>query len=138
MNNKNSQTLSFRQLTKTFWNTFTKNEALIRKLIDDKVEANILIETLKKIIETAFHEIAFEVGFNGTKYELILSPNGNESLLKQIRYLLDGIPEELKKYWTFYSTKPALGKEGMNVNIYNKNLSAADFTIYTKLEEKRK
>ena len=138
MNNTKQQTQSFRQRTTDFWNIFVKNEATIRKMIDEKAEANDLIEELKTIIETAFFDVAFEVGHNGTKHELILSPNGNETVLKQIRYLLNRRPDEVNELWNFYAAKPAMGHEGMVLSIYDKDISAEDFTVYTNLEEERK
>lgn len=138
MSNTKQQTPSFRQRTTDFWDIFVKKESSVRKMIDDKAEANDLIEELKKIIETAFSDVAFEVGFNGSKHELILSPNGNETILKQIRYLLDRKPKQVDELWNFYAAKPAMGSEGMGLRIYDKDISANDFTIYTNLEEDRK
>lgn len=131
-------TPSFRQRVNEFWNEFLKEEASIKQLMADKVDADTLIGALNKIIEKAFNDVAFEVGHNGQKHELILSPNGNKTVLKQIQYLLKYKPEGVDDRWNFYGAKPAIGSEGMGLSIYGKNITPDDFTVYTELEEDRK
>lgn len=132
------KTPSFKQRVNEFWDEFLKEEVKIRQLMEDKVDAETLIEALSKIIEKAFNDVAFEVGHNGQKHELILSPNGNKTILKQIQYLLRYRPKEIDDRWNFHEAKPAVGSEDMGLRIYDKSISAEDFTIYTELEEDRK
>lgn len=132
------ETISFKQRTIDFWKAFGEKEKNIRQMIDNRAEADDLVGELNKIIQTAFNDVAFEVGHNGEKHELTLSPNGNKTVLKQIQYLLGNRPEHVDSLWNFYEAKPAMGTEGMGLSIYGKNITAEDFIVYTDLNEEKK
>lgn len=138
-NNKTPERKSFKSRVSTFWQVFGEEEAKIRQLMIDKADGNTLVKAMTEILDIAFVDIPFEMGINDeNKHELILSPNGNRVLLIQILYLLKYRPEHLNEKWNFYSSKPAQGTEGMELNIYDIKITAGDFLVYTNLEEERK
>lgn len=81
---------SFRQRTEDAWQAFEKNEAQLRQWIDQRDQSEVvdqLINKCRDILSLAFENSAFELGFNGQKYELILSPEGKRAELFQLVYL---------------------------------------------------
>ena len=58
-----------------------------------------LIEQCEKILNFAFDEICFEMGFNGKKHELILTPEGNRVKLFQLVYFQKHAPKEVLEHW---------------------------------------
>ena len=44
-------------------------------------------------------EISFEMGFNGEKYELILTPEGDKVKLFELVYFQKHAPKEMLKHW---------------------------------------
>ena len=54
-----------------------------------------LMEKLSQALEPAFSSPAFEIGYNGKKYELILSAEGNRSALFPLVYFQKHAPKEV-------------------------------------------
>ena len=80
---------SFRERTQEAWAAFSKVEAQLRQLLDVR-DRSAVQEELISLCETAllpaFLNPAFEVGHNGQKYELILTPEGNLARLYELVY----------------------------------------------------
>ena len=90
---------NFRERTQESWAAFTQIEAELRQIIDtDETHerAEELIEKCGNALKIALRDTAFELGFNGTKYELILSPEGLRNRLFPLVYFEKQIP----KSWT--------------------------------------
>ena len=50
-------------------------------------------------LNQAFDEISFEMGFNGEKYELILTPEGDKVKLFELVYFQKHAPKEVLEHW---------------------------------------
>ena len=75
---------NFRERTQEAWAAFTQIEAELREIMDtDKTHqrGEELIEKCGNALKAALRDTSFELGFNGQKYELILSPEGLRSRL---------------------------------------------------------
>ena len=73
---------NFRERTQEAWTAFSQIEAELRQIMDtDKMHqrGEELIEKCGNALKTALRDTSFELGFNGEKYELILSPEGLRS-----------------------------------------------------------
>ena len=63
--------------TESAWEEFAAQEAQLRQIMDEDKNngrGEELIHQCEAILNQAFDEISFEMGFNGEKYELILTP----------------------------------------------------------------
>lgn len=92
----------FRERTLKAWKAFVKGEKELRRLLDCKDQNNVreeLIGKCSKILELAFDGIAFELGYNGKKYELILSPEGNKTRLFELVYFRSHAPASVLENW---------------------------------------
>lgn len=60
--------------------TFAEQESQLRRIMDedkDHRRSHELITQCGEILDLAFDNISFEMGFDGEKYELILTPEGD-------------------------------------------------------------
>ena len=80
----------FRDRTENWWETFAEMEAELRQMMDEDKEHTRGAEIVAHMEETlnlVFDEISFEMGFNGEKYELILTPEGDKVKLLSLIHI---------------------------------------------------
>ena len=93
---------NFRERTAEAWTAFQAEEAELRKLLDckDRDEASEeLVAKCSGILSLGLENPAFELGFNGEKYELILTPEGNRVKLFELVYFRQQAPAEVLERW---------------------------------------
>ena len=95
-----------------------------------------MIEKCGNALKIALRDTAFELGFNGTKYELILSPEGLRNRLFPLVYFEKQIPKSLQENWNvLVGRQPANGFELRAGEI---EVRAEDVRIWIeKTEDKR-
>ena len=92
----------FRERMETAWEEFAQQEAQLRRMVDedkDHTQGQELVDWMEGILNQAFDEISFEMGFNGEKYELILTPEGDKVKLFELVYFQKHAPKEMLKHW---------------------------------------
>ena len=70
-------TACFRERTENWWETFAEMEGSLRQMMDDDKDHTRgaeLVAQMEETLNLVFDEISFEMGFNGEKHELILTP----------------------------------------------------------------
>ena len=95
----------FRERTQEAWTAFSQIEAELRQIMDtDKMHqrGEELIEKCGNALKTALRDTSFELGFNGEKYELILSPEGLRSRLFPLVYFQKQTPESVLEHWNIW------------------------------------
>ena len=106
-------TKNFRERTREAWTAFARIEGTLRQIMDtDKSHqrSEELIELCSRALEIALSDTAFELGFNGEKYELILSPEGLRSRLFPLVYFQQQAPESVLAHWNIrVGRQPAPG-----------------------------
>ena len=106
-------TKNFRERTREAWAAFARIEGTLRQIMDtDKSHqrSEELIELCSRALEIALSDTAFELGFNGEKYELILSPEGLRSRLFPLVYFQQQAPESVLAHWNIrVGRQPAPG-----------------------------
>ena len=139
---------SFRERTQEAWAAFSKVESQLRQLLDVR-DRSAVQEELISLCETAllpaFLNPAFEVGHNGQKYELILTPEGNLARLYELVYFQRHAPAELLEHWNFpvgrqasvnFSIRTAAGMEisGQDVQVLPEKTDddSLSLTLYCK------
>lgn len=93
---------NFRERTALSWSAFEAGEAKLRSLMDQKDRDEVsegLIGTCNELLSAAFDDVAFELGFNGEKYELILSPEGSQAKLFKLVYFQKHAPASVSEHW---------------------------------------
>ena len=92
----------FRERTEAAWEAFAEQEAQLRQTMDEdknNERGEELIHQCDEILKQVFDEIAFEMGFNGEKYELILTPEGDKVKLFELVYFQKHAPKEVLEHW---------------------------------------
>ena len=96
---------NFRERTQEAWAAFSQIEAELRQIIDTDETHQRGEELVKKCgnaLKTALRDTSFELGFNGEKYELILSPEGLRSRLFPLVYFQKQAPESVLEHWNIW------------------------------------
>ena len=93
---------SFRERTKTAWETFAGQKAELRRFMDEDKKHEYgkeLMEKCDKILHLAFEDISFEMGYGGEKHELILTPEGDKVKLFELAYFQKHAPAQVLENW---------------------------------------
>ena len=96
---------NFRERTQEAWAAFSQIEAELRQIIDTDETHQRGDELIKKCgnaLKTALRDTSFELGFNGEKHELILSPEGLRSRLFPLVYFQKQAPESVLEHWNIW------------------------------------
>ena len=93
---------NFRERTQEAWAAFAGIEAELRAIMEaDKLRerGEEIIEKCSEALELALSSPAFELGFNGEKYELILSAEGSRARLFPLVYFQRHAPASVREHW---------------------------------------
>lgn len=104
----------FRERTQKAWTAFEGEEAEIRAMMDaDKTHerGEEIVDRIERILRLAFEDVSFEVGFNGVKHELILTPEGNRMKLFELVYFRSHASASVLRHWEI-----TLGRRGTSGN----------------------
>lgn len=93
---------NFRERTQEAWAAFAGIEAELRAIMEaDKLRerSEEIIEKCSEALELSLSSPAFELGFNGEKYELILSAEGSRAGLFPLVYFQCQVPASVREHW---------------------------------------
>lgn len=93
---------SFRERTQEAWAAFARVEGELRAAMDAEdphEQEDTILRMCGEALELAFFSPAFELGFNGKKYELILSPKGLRSYLFPLVCFQRQAPASVLEHW---------------------------------------
>jgi len=96
---------NFRERMQEAWAAFSQIEVELRQIIEtDETHqrGEELVEKCGNALKTALRDTSFELGFNGEKYELILSPEGLRSRLFPLVYFQKQAPESVLEHWNIW------------------------------------
>ena len=106
----------FRERTENWWETFAEMEAELRQMMDedkDHTRGAELVSQMQETLNLVFDEISFEMGFNGEKYELILTPEGDKVKLFELVYFQKHAPKEVLEHWNILVGRQPLQNIGL-------------------------
>ncbi|OUQ38817.1 suppressor of fused domain protein [Faecalibacterium sp. An121] len=106
----------FRERTENWWETFAEMEAELRQMMDDDKDHTRgaeLVAQMEGALNQAFDEISFEMGFNGEKHELILTPEGDKVKLFELIYFQKHAPREVLEHWNILVGRQPLQNIGL-------------------------
>ena len=125
----------FRERTENWWETFAEMEAELRQMMDedkDHTRGAELVAQMQETLNLVFDEISFEMGFNGEKYELILTPEGDKVKLFELVYFQKHASKEVLEHWNILVGRQPLPNIGLRTED-GWNISGDDVQIW--LEE---
>ena len=102
---------NFRQRTAEAWTEFAAGEEELRRLIDRNNRddgGEELAALCSSLLSAAFSDVSFELGYDGQKYELILTP-GRGSGADCLNWCIFRImcPDFLREKWNIWGRPPA-------------------------------
>ena len=109
----------FREQTEDWWETFAEMEAELRQMMDedkDHTRGAELVSQMQETLNLVFDEISFEMGFNGEKYELILTPEGDKVKLFELVYFQKHAPKEVLEQWNILVGRQPLQNIGLRTD----------------------
>ena len=105
----------FRERTEAAWEKFAQQEAQLRQRMDedkDHQRGDELVAQMEDVLHLAFDDISFEMGFNGQKHELILTPEGDKVKLFELVYFQKHAPKKVREHWNILAGRqpnPGIG-----------------------------
>ena len=109
----------FRERTEDWWETFAEMEAELRQMMDedkDRTRGAELVAQMQGTLNLVFDEISFEMGFNGEKHELILTPEGDKVKLFELVYFQKHAPKEVLEHWNILVGRQPFQNIGLRTN----------------------
>ena len=109
----------FRERTENWWETFAEMEAELRQMMDedkDHTRGAELVSQMEETLNLVFDEISFEMGFNGEKYELILTPEGDKVKLFELVYFQKHAPKEVLEHWNILVGRQPIRNIGLRTD----------------------
>ncbi|WP_050623982.1 immunity protein Imm33 domain-containing protein [Clostridium phoceensis] len=106
----------FRERTEDWWETFAEMEAELRQMMDedkDHTRGAELVAQMQETLNLVFDEISFEMGFNGKKHDLILTPEGDKVKLFELVYFQKHAPKEVLEHWKILVGRQPLQNIGL-------------------------
>ena len=125
---------NFRERTEAAWEKFAEQEAKLRQIMDtdkNQERGEELVAACEEILHIAFEDISFEMGFNGEKHELILTPEGNKVKLFELVYFQKHAPKEILEHWNILVGRQSVENIGLRTGEWY--ISGEDVQIW--LEE---
>ncbi len=127
---------NFRERTRESWAAFTQIEGSLRQLMDtDKTHqrGEELVKKCGNALKNALPDTSFELGFNGEKYELILSPEGLRSRLFPLVYFQKQAPESVLEHWIIWVGRQPC--EGFELRVGEIEVRAEDVQMWAEETE---
>lgn len=109
----------FRERTEDWWETFAEMEAELRQMMDedkDRTRGAELVAQMQGTLNLVFDVISFEMGFNGEKHELILTPEGDKVKLFELIYFQKHAPKEVLEHWNILVGRQPVQNIGLRTN----------------------
>lgn len=129
----------FRERTAKAWEAFVAEEADLRKAIaEDKTHENAheIVEKFRSIFDIAFDDVAFEIGVNEHKHEVILSPQGDKVKLFELTYFRDRAPEAVLENWNILVGRQRANDVGLRTEDFD--ISDRDVRVWVEKTDERR
>lgn len=125
--------LPFRERVREGWKNFLKDEAELRRLIDERAGGEEIGEQLEILLCPVFTEVYAEVGLHEGKYDLILNLEGDWSRLFPLVYFKRRAPKEVLKNWNILVGRQARDEKSgsFQLRIEEDLVSEEDFQVWT-------
>lgn len=119
---------NFAQRIKDGWEKFAAGESELRRLISEKADSDDITGLCGKLLSDTFTNVCFEVGFNGEKYDLILSPEKDKLMLYLFAEFKKRAPESVTEHWNILLGRQPAGAN-FELGFHGKKLSRSDITV---------
>ncbi len=128
--------LVYKNIVKTAWDDFTKNENTLRDMVDRGDHYESIFTLLSKIFP--IDGLMFECfKIEDQRYELCFSADGNRSVLMLIAFLVQFKPKETEDVWNFSIGRSAAGDQDYILKMRDLSVSPSEVDVYYTESEKK-
>lgn len=120
---------NFAQRIEDGWKKFAAGESELRRLISEKAHSDDITDLCSELLCDTFTNVCFEVGFNGEKYDLILSPEKDKQVLYLFSEFKRRAPESVLKHWNILLGRQAVRSDKFELGFHGKRLGLSDVTV---------
>lgn len=124
----------FSQRIKDGWESFSRGEEELRRLISEKADSEDITDLCHKLLSPAFTDFCFEVGFNGEKYDLILSPEKDKLMLYLYEAFKNQAPESVREHWNILLGRQP-SSENIELGFQGRRISPSEVTVRVEHKE---
>ncbi len=126
----------FRGRTEEGWSSFLAGEGELRALMDQEDREAVgreLVDRCTELLSPAFADVAFELGRNGEKYELILVPEGDRTRMFQLAYFQKRAPQEVLDRWNILVGRTR--SSGFRLRMGGRDIALEDVLVWAEKTE---
>lgn len=134
---KNEMERPFSERVKDGWQIFLKGEAALRRKIDEKQDSDELVAACLELLNPVFCDICFEMGYNGEKYELILTAEGDRAKLFPLVYFQKHAPKEVLEHWNIIVGRRPFHKRSYQLQMFGQNISMGEVQVWIEWQENK-
>lgn len=134
---KNELERPFSERVKEGWQTFLKGEAALRQKIDEKRNSDELVAACLELLNPIFHDICFEMGYNGEKHELILTAEGDRAKLFPLIYFQKHAPKEVLNHWNIIVGRRPFNERKYCLQMFGQNISMEEVQVWIEWQENK-
>ncbi len=125
----------FRARVAESWALFRREEGELRRLLDQKDREGAsreLLDRCQAALAPALGDANFELGFNGQKYELILTPDGARDRLFPLVYFRRYAPQGVLERWNILVGRQRSGGFALRHASCEQDISAEDVQAWVE------
>lgn len=127
----------FRKRVEECWENFVTEEHVLRELIDNRAGQQEVSEEIAKLLSPAFADPFAEVGFNGSKYELILNLEGSRTRLFSRSYFKDHAPSQVLEHWDILVGRQYKASvEELGIGLAGIRINASDIKVWPEWDDR--
>ncbi len=125
---------NFLQRVDDGWKKFAAGEEELRRLISENADSEDITDYCHELLSDTFTDFCYELGFNGEKYDLILSPEKDKLMLYLFDEFRKRAPESVKEHWNIILGRQPAG-EKFDLEFLGKQFSLSDVTVRIEQED---
>lgn len=126
---------NFAQRIADGWEKFAAGESELRRLISERADSDSITGLCRELLSGAFTDPCFEVGFNGEKYDLILSPEKDKYMLFLFDAFKKRAPESVTRHWNILLGRQPARDTNYALGFMGKQVALSDVIVRTEQSE---
>ena len=123
----------FRVRTQEAWAAFLAEEGELRRMLDRQDGGEALVERCSALLKPALSDVAFELGYQGGNYELVLTPEGDKAKLFELVYFWRHAPAALQEHWSIQVGRPKL--DGFSLHSFESEVDGEEVQVWVQQRE---
>lgn len=125
----------FAQRVADGWERFAAGESELRRLISEKADSGKITGCCHALLSETFADPCFEVGFNGEKFDLILSPEKDKLMLYLFDEFKKRAPKSVTDKWNILLGRQPAADKKFALGFLGKQVALSDVIVKAEQSE---